>query len=351
MTSEILRCKPLPLTILLLLYGGGAVAQDIELTPSPGGGVSIKDPATAAERFRVEGDGRVFVPALPSTPLGTQGVCYAADGQLTRCETLTGPTGATGPAGPVGATGADGAPGASGPAGATGATGPAGATGATGVTGPAGTTGATGVAGPIGPAGATGAAGPGGPVGATGAIGPTGPVGASGAVGPAGPIGATGAIGPVGPIGPIGPIGATGALGPTGVTGVTGTTGPTGATGATGVAAGASRIAHGCVASNGSILSAGSGGWTSTCAGDCAAVVTGSNTTYTVNFSTAFGSAPTVLVTALIPEVFAPDGQRYPNSPLVLTRTATGFTAQMGDPSHALMNSTYANAFCFSAMN
>lgn len=114
MTSDILRCKPLPLAILFLLHGGVAEAQDIELTPSPGGAVSVRDPAGTVERFRVEGDGRVYVPGLSATPTGTDGVCHAADGQLIRCDSIAGPAGPPGPTGATGATGATGRSGGSG---------------------------------------------------------------------------------------------------------------------------------------------------------------------------------------------------------------------------------------------
>lgn len=339
MTNDILRRRPLSLAILLLLNAGIAGAQDIELTPSPGGAVSVRDQATTAERFRVESDGRVFVPGLPATATGTEGVCHAADGQLIRCDSIAGPTGATGATGPIGPIGPAGDPGP------TGATGPASDTGATGAQGPTGATGVAGPTGSTGPAGTTGATGATGTTGAAGDTGATGPAGAIGATGAQGPIGVTGATGATGPIGPIGPTGATGP------TGAIGPIGATGATGATGAANGVSRIAHGCVASNGSIMAAGSGGWTSSCAGDCGTVVTGSNTTYTVTFGTAFASTPTVSVTALNPEIYIPDGGRYPNVPIVVTRAVGSFTMQMGSTSTSLQTASYPNAFCFMALN
>lgn len=173
-----------------------------------------------------------------------------------------------------------------------------------------------------------------------------------GDVGPQGPAGPTGAAGTTGSTGPTGTTGATGATGPTGATGATGVTGATGPTGATGAAAGVTRMAHGCVDAGGSIASPGSGGWSSTCAGNCAAVVVGTtNVTYTVTFAGAFGSTPTVQLTALQPEVYPGDGQRYVTTPIVLSRTPTSFTAQFGYTADALTDRTYPNAFCFTAMN
>jgi hypothetical protein len=119
-----------------------------------------------------------------------------------------------------------------------------------------------------------------------------------------------------------------------------------------GAAAGVTRIAHGCVNANGSVASAGSANWTAACAGDCAAVIPSpTNVTYTVTFSPAFASAPTVIVTPLNPEVYAGDGQRYVVTPIVTGRAAGNFTAQFGYTSNALLNTTFPNSFCFSAMN
>lgn len=222
-----IRCavgvRTAPTTTLLValhvaLFGSAALAADVEVSTPPAGGFVVKDNGGSV-RLRVNTDGSVTIPALPSALQQQQFVCFdAASGLLGSCPAV--PGGATGPAGPTGATGATGPTGSAGPTGATGATGAtgsAGVTGATGVTGPtgaAGATGATGVAGATGPAGVTGA------VGATGAAGTTGATGIAGATGPAGAAGATGAEGAVGP------IGATGAAGPAGATGAIGPAGP-----------------------------------------------------------------------------------------------------------------------------
>jgi hypothetical protein len=204
----------------------------------------------------------------------------------------------------------------------------------------------------VGPTGPTGAAG------AAGATGPTGAAGVAGATGPTGPVGAVGPIGPTGPqglqgaTGPAGPTGATGVAGATGATGAIGPAGPTGPTGPAGTTSGVARIVHGCVNANGSIASAGSANWTAACAGNCAAVIpTPTTVTYTVTFTTAFPGAPTVIVTPLTPEVYSGDGQRYVTTPIVTGRAAGNFTAQFGYTSNALANTTFPNAFCFSAMN
>jgi hypothetical protein len=152
-------------------------------------------------------------------------------------------------------------------------------------------------------------------------------------------------------MGPTGPTGLTGATGPQGPNGPVGPTGPTGPTGATGTTAGVARIAHGCVGADGSTQSAGSGDWTSLCTGNCSAVIAGTtNVTYTVTFTSAFATAPTVMVTPLTPEVFADDGNRYMTTPAVTARSSSGFNAQFGYPSSALQDHTYPNGFCFSAM-
>ncbi|WP_217647775.1 hypothetical protein [Dokdonella immobilis] len=80
-------------------------------------------------------------------------------------------------------------------------------------------------------------------------------------------------------------------------------------------------------------------------------MVTGSNTTYTVNFGTAFATTPTISLTSLNPEIYIPDGGRYPNVPVVISRAVGNFTAQMGSPSAPLLNNSYPNAFCFMALN
>ena len=260
---------PLSLVLPLLLVSVTAGAADIEAQLATGDGFEVSSQSGALVRLRVNDDGSVLIPALPSGLVEDSFLCFdAIGGKLGRCpdvpagaqgpagpsgpqgaQGISGPAGAIGPAGPIGPQGAIGDTGAMGMTGAPGPIGPQGLTGDPGVTGPSGPigpqgavgdTGATGAQGPIGPQGVTGDTGAIGPVGATGAIGPAGPIGPQGAVGPAGAIGPTGATGAVGATGatgltgPAGPTGATGAVGATGSTGLTGPVGPAGTTGATG---------------------------------------------------------------------------------------------------------------------
>lgn len=165
------------------------MAADTTATVPSDGGFVVRDAGNGQQRFRVQGDGRVWIPGLEAAPAADRATCFdGPSGRLGPCAAGVG-IGATGATGPIGMTG---------PSGAMGATG---ATGGMGPTGPAGATGGIGPVGPIGPPGTPGA------------------VGAAGPVGPIGPVGATGPTGAVGPIGPIGPPGAPGATGATGATG------------------------------------------------------------------------------------------------------------------------------------
>ncbi|ODU44931.1 MAG: hypothetical protein ABS96_16285 [Lysobacteraceae bacterium SCN 69-123] len=115
------------------------------------------------------------------------------------------------------------------------------------------------------------------------------------------------------------------------------------------MAAGASRIAHGCVQNTGSVLSAGSADWTSSCTGDCDNTVNSdTSTVYTVTFSSAFANAPVVMVTALTPLPFT-DGISYPNVPVVVSRSTTAFSVRLTNPGGSYLIS-YPNAFCFQAL-
>jgi|GEM_PF-2316070 len=156
-----------------------AHAADVTVVPPSGGGFSVRDPADAADRLRVDGNGAVALPGLPDAPQQEHVLCFDGNGLLGPCApgAAVGPTGATGSAGATGATGVTG------PAGAAGPTGPAGPAGTTGITGATGATGSAGPIGATGPTGLAGTAGPTGPMGATGIAGPTGPTGPTGATG------------------------------------------------------------------------------------------------------------------------------------------------------------------------
>src|SRR5690606_25407868 len=114
-------------------------------------------------------------------------------------------------------------------------------------------------------------------------------------------------------------------------------------------AQGVARIGHGCVAASGSTLSAGSGGWSATCTGNCATVVVGSNTVYTVTFSPAFATSPSVVVTPGIPLPFVGDGVRYPAVPTLTARAPGSFEVRFGTP-NATYTDSFPNEFCFTAM-
>ena len=237
-------------SIVLLLASGRAGAADIEAQVAAGDGFEVSSQSGALVRLRVNDDGSVLIPGLPSSLVEESFLCFdATSGQLGLCPDVpAGPAGPPGPPGPQGVQGIPGPEGAIGPEGPVGPTGPAGAVGdpgPQGVAGPQGLPGETGPAGPAGPQGPIGATGADGPPGATGAIGPIGPQGPTGDTGPAGPIGpvgpigateATGAIGPIGPQGPTGDTGPAGPIGPAGATGATGPAGPAGPIGAIGPA-------------------------------------------------------------------------------------------------------------------
>lgn len=242
---------PLALAVQAAFFCGYANAADIDAQLAAGDAFKVTSQAGTVVRVRVNDNGSVVIPALPSAIAEEQFLCFdTASGQLGRCPAIpAGATGATGPIGPlgaVGATGATGSTGLQGPIGSTGsvgttgsqgpigATGLDGATGSTGLQGPIGVTGATGTQGTMGTMGSTGVTGPQGPVGPTGSVGATGSQGPIGATGVAGATGSTGSLGPIGATGAPGTIGATGSVGSTGSVGATGLQGSTGATGATG---------------------------------------------------------------------------------------------------------------------
>ena len=148
-------------------------ADDVTITPAPGGGVTIYSDSSAPAIKVLPGQ-KVQLPGLPGAASFPNVVCSDGQGVLGTCDTSA-VTGVTGPAGATGATGATGPTGATG----VGATGPQ---GIQGLTGPVGQTGPMGLIGPVGPTGADGATGPTGPAGPTGPQGVTGPAGSVGAV-------------------------------------------------------------------------------------------------------------------------------------------------------------------------
>ena len=97
------------MAMLLLLWGTGALADDVKIRPAAGNGVVVTNAAGTSERLRVNESGQVFLPAL--TPLSSnQILCFdSATGRIGTCSQLAGPAGPPGPAGPAGPAGPDGA--------------------------------------------------------------------------------------------------------------------------------------------------------------------------------------------------------------------------------------------------
>ena len=128
-------------------------ADDVTITPAPGGGVTIYSDSSAPAIKVLPGQ-QVQLPGLPGAASYPNVVCSDGQGVLGSCA-ASAVTGVTGPAGATGATGATGPTGATG----VGATGPQGIQGLTGAVGQTGPIGLTGPAGPTGPQGVTGPAG------------------------------------------------------------------------------------------------------------------------------------------------------------------------------------------------
>ena len=73
-------------TILGLLGAATALADDLKLQPPSGGGVVITNTPGSTERLRVNGDGGVFLPGLPSHPSPDRSLCTnTATGSVGTC--------------------------------------------------------------------------------------------------------------------------------------------------------------------------------------------------------------------------------------------------------------------------
>jgi hypothetical protein len=70
-----------------LLWGAASVATaaDVTVQPAAGSGFVVKDSGGATDRFRVQDNGQVSLPAVPSAATQTQSVCIAASGLLGPC--------------------------------------------------------------------------------------------------------------------------------------------------------------------------------------------------------------------------------------------------------------------------
>ena len=133
-----------------------AQSGDIVAKPLPGLGFVVSDSSGTVVRLRVDEDGTIVIPSLPTTLQHEEYVCLdTTSGQIGKCPPLTGPAGPTGPSGPQGPTGPPGPTGADGPAGIEGVTGDTGAAGPTGPSGPTGGAGQQGPPGPTGPLGSS----------------------------------------------------------------------------------------------------------------------------------------------------------------------------------------------------
>ncbi len=76
------------MAMLLLLWGTGALADDVKIRPAAGNGVVVTNAAGTSERLRVNESGQVFLPAL--TPLSSnQILCFdSATGRIGTCSQL-----------------------------------------------------------------------------------------------------------------------------------------------------------------------------------------------------------------------------------------------------------------------
>lgn len=124
------------LTLGLISTGLLAAAEDVVISPAPGGGVIINSDV-GKPAIKIMPGQQVQLPGLPSAGIYTNVVCRDTSGTLGTCASpaLIGAPGPTGPTGPIGATGpagADGVDGATGPQGVPGLDGPAGSPGPAG---------------------------------------------------------------------------------------------------------------------------------------------------------------------------------------------------------------------------
>ncbi|WP_197675077.1 collagen-like domain-containing protein [Halopseudomonas salegens] len=339
------------------------MANEIIATLPSGGAFVIKDDG-GTTYLRVDDAGIVRLPGITGSPDTDTVLCHdAANGQLGPCATgvAVGPEGPAGPAGPEG------------PQGPAGDIGPAGAQGDQGVPG---------LPGPPGPQGLQGEngrtilSGTGAPVDTQGndgdlfydqsvsmlygpktagswpagvsLIGPAGPEGPEGPQGPQGPQGETGIQGPQGEPGPAGAQGDQGVPGPQGEPGPQGIQGEPGPAGG---AQGVSRIVHGCVNFDGSIMNAGSGDWTAQCLGGDCSTSTEDYRYYRVNFNSPLASVPVVMLSNMNSPIFPDTGKYYPAFPDTRETTVNGFRANFAyangyDDTEGL----YVQSFCFTAL-
>jgi hypothetical protein len=108
-------------------------------------------------------------------------------------------------------------------------------------------------------------------------------------------------------------------------------------------------VVAGCVRYDGATLTAGSGGWSASCSGDCDNTTNvGTSTVYTVTFGPAFAAAPIVTVTPLPPPPFT-DAVEYPSFPVLASYSTTDFTVRFATDGNGYTVS-YPNSFCFQAM-
>lgn len=90
----------LPVTVRFVFIGMScwiysALAADVVISPASGSGLVVKDAGDTSERFRVDEDGRVWVPVLATGPQQTTPVCSGADGLLGPCPASAGGSGFT----------------------------------------------------------------------------------------------------------------------------------------------------------------------------------------------------------------------------------------------------------------
>ncbi|SDU08930.1 phage tail protein [Halopseudomonas salegens] len=143
--------SPLAVLVACGLYLPTTLAADITATLPAAGGFVIKG-SDGDERMRVDDDGAVILPTIPTSAAGDTVLCYDASGILGPCAAgvAVGPEGPQGPEGQVGPQGPEGPTGPQGLTGPPGIQGPVGQTGNTGATGPQGIQGPQGVPGTLG---------------------------------------------------------------------------------------------------------------------------------------------------------------------------------------------------------
>jgi len=71
--------------VVLAAIAIGASAADVTVQPVAGGGFVVKDSGGATDRFRVQDNGQVSLPAVPAAATQAQSLCIAASGLLGPC--------------------------------------------------------------------------------------------------------------------------------------------------------------------------------------------------------------------------------------------------------------------------